>query len=321
MNRIAYFIIIFYGSLILGYTLKKAGILKETLAPKITRVIIRIVSPAILVLSFWSIKLSGLKILTLPFVGLGVSVMCILPAFVYTQRLKFDRPKAGAFIISSLFSNVGYPLGAFLCFILFGERGFGLALIYCLYWSALFYSAGFYIASKYGAKVAEKCRTSDVGHQPKEAGEEIKAFPVAGMVIGLLLNLTGISRPVIFSNLNSALIPISTAGFLFSSGLTLRFSRLKQHIRPALFISFIKFLYAPLIGFTLASLLGYGDIMDGVALKVVLIESCMPVAISCMIIPQLFGLDQDLANSLWLWTTFLLIPILPVLIAVVRFIG
>lgn len=309
MNYIVYFIVIFYGSLTLGYTLKKAGVLEEALAQRITKVIIRFISPTILALSFWNIKFSELRILTLPFVGLLIAAMCILPAFIFTQRLRFDPPKTGTFIIASLFSNVGYPLGAFLCFILFGEEGFGLAMIYCLYWSALFYTAGFYIASRYGRR---HLITS------KELGDELKTFPVVGIIIGIMLNLFGILRPAIFSNINSVLIPVSTSGFLFSAGLTLRFSKVQQYLKPCLAISSIKFLYAPMVGFLLASLLGYRGVMDSLIFKVVLIESFMPVAISCMVLPQVFGLDQDLANSLWLWTTFLLIFLLPVILAIIQ---
>lgn len=308
MNNIFYAVLIFYGSLLLGYGLKKAYILKEPFAKRLTKFIITFISPAILAISFWGIDFSELKILTLPLIGLAVSLMCALPAYIFALRLRFDPQKTGVFIVASMFSNVGYPLGAFLCFVLFGEAGFGLAIMYCLYWSGLFYTLGFYFASRYGR----------VGNGAFQPAEDLKLFPILGIVIGVLLNILNITRHPMMSNINSILIPISTAGFLFSAGLTLRFSKVRSFFRPCLAMSAIKFLYAPLVGFMLSMLLGYNDFMQGLPLKVVLIESSMPVALSIMVLPQIFKLDQDLANSLWLFTTFLLIAVIPALFSIIK---
>ena len=68
----------------------------------------------------------------------------------------------------------------------------------------------------------------------------------------------------------------------------------------------------------LAYLLGFGNIENGLPLKVVIILSSMPVAFSALIPPSIYDLDLDLANSCWFFTTALLIIILPLLLIILN---
>jgi predicted permease len=63
---------------------------------------------------------------------------------------------------------------------------------------------------------------------------------------------------------------------------------------------------------------GYGNIQNGLPLKVVLILSCMPVAFNALIPPSIYNLDLDLANSCWFSTTALLVVVLPVLMVLIN---
>jgi hypothetical protein len=62
---------------------------------------------------------------------------------------------------------------------------------------------------------------------------------------------------------------------------------------------------------SLAYLIGFGSIDDGLPLKVVIILSSMPVAFTALIPPSIYDLDLDLANSCWFFTTALLMAVLP----------
>jgi len=80
----------------------------------------------------------------------------------------------------------------------------------------------------------------------------------------------------------------------------------------------IKFAIVPGVVTFLALLLGYRNIGDGLLLKVVIILSSMPVAFMALIPPSLYDLEIDLANSCWLFTTTLLVIVLPVLYFVIH---
>ena len=67
----------------------------------------------------------------------------------------------------------------------------------------------------------------------------------------------------------------------------------------------------PLIISATAFLFGFGEIEEGLPLKIVIILSSMPVAFTAIIPPSIYDLDLDLANSCWLVTTLSLALILP----------
>jgi len=78
-----------------------------------------------------------------------------------------------------------------------------------------------------------------------------------------------------------------------------------------LMISLVKFVAIPLIAVSTAFALGFGNINEGLPLKVVLIASSMPVAFTALVAASIYDLDLDLANSCWLITTGSLVVVLP----------
>jgi predicted permease len=128
-----------------------------------------------------------------------------------------------------------------------------------------------------------------------------------------LLNLSGLKRPEVYQMINSVLIPLGTLALLISIGLAMRIKTIQDYLKECVVISGIKFLIVPIILTLTAFLLGYGKIEAGLPLKVVMILSSMPVAFTALVPPSLYDLDIDLANSCWLFSTSLLVVILPVL--------
>jgi len=83
--------------------------------------------------------------------------------------------------------------------------------------------------------------------------------------------------------------------------------------QEGLLIALIKFIIVPVVATTLAYLVGFGRIDQGLPLKVVMILSSMPVGFNAMVPPTIYDLDVDLANANWLVTTLSLIIVIPVL--------
>lgn len=143
---------------------------------------------------------------------------------------------------------------------------------------------------------------------------------VSSLVLGGVLNFSGLERPGIYKTVNAVLIPLATIMLLASIGLALKFRKVKDYAKECVSVSVIKFVFVPLIVTTAAFLLGYRDISGGLPLKVVLILSSMPVAFSALIPPSIYDLDLDLANSCWFVTTSLLVLVLPALLFAIQFI-
>ena len=287
---------LFLGSLSLGWWLHRRSVLTEDRASRLVRWIVMGPSPVVLCLSFWQMHLRNLEPWLLPLLGACISTSTLAPAYLYARRAGFARPQTGTLLTCAFFSNLGY-LGAFTAFALFGEAAYGLCMLYVVYFTPCFYTLGFGIASHYGQRGASSEFSAAFN-------SELRLYPFLGMVVGAVLSLGGVARPVPLEWLNHVLIPIDTAAYLIAIGSQLRLESPRAWIKPCLVMSGIKFLYSPLIAWVLLSVLQ----IRGLSRVVVLLEASTPVGVSSLVLPLLFGLDRKLANALWLVTTALAIP-------------
>ena len=130
------------------------------------------------------------------------------------------------------------------------------------------------------------------------------------------LNRLGVPRPAVCGIIASASMVLGTALLLAAIGMGLRLSSLGAYRREALGVAAIKFVGVPLVVAGLAWTIGYGAIDGGLPLKTVLIVSAMPVAMNALMPPSLYGLDLDLANACWIFSTAALVVVLPALLAI-----
>ena len=147
--------------------------------------------------------------------------------------------------------------------------------------------------------------------------EDIRLFPTLGFLCGIFLNLAKISRPEFFGYALKILVPVATFGYYSSIGLTFSFSTVKRFKSACLSMSVIKFIISPAIGLGMAYLMGYHKILDALPMKIVLIESCMSVALSALLLTVFFDIDRDLSNACWLVTTFMMLLIIPLLVVII----
>ncbi|MCF2142069.1 MAG: AEC family transporter [Candidatus Heimdallarchaeota archaeon] len=141
---------------------------------------------------------------------------------------------------------------------------------------------------------------------------------MAALFLGLLLDFSGVKRPQIVGTVSRNLIYLDVALYTFAIGLTVRVRKIVKYLREDLSLSVLKFVLSPLIAVGIAYLLGCHRILGGLPLKVVFIESCMPVAIFSLVLSRLLDLNQDLANSAWIFTTFAVLPLIPLIYFVMR---
>ena len=314
--KVIYTYSIIFGGLFLGYIFQRRGIFSDPIASsdRLMKSLIKYVTPAIICIAFWNADFENINILTLPILGATLSTILLVVSAPIAALLKLPSGQKGSFITSSMFSNIGYTLGGFLCFALLGEAGFTLSVIYCLYFGLYFYTIGFYVAEYYSS---EKRKSIKEIFKSTFTGS-MRLFPLVGIASGLLLNRFGPARPYALGLLNGPFMAIATFLYLFGIGLTIRFSAIKEFKIPCAWMSIIKFIISPAIALTLAYIMGYKSLMGGLPFKVMVIESMMPVAILSMILPALFNLDRDLSNSCWIVTTLLMIPILPIILIILN---
>jgi len=283
----------------------------ETLRKALQKFAFLILDPIVYLGAVWIINFDELKIVALPFIGVFALLLGGILAFVFARLLKMSRKQTGAFIISGGFTNIGL-VGALLCFLFLGEAGFALASFYKMFEVFSYYVFGFPIAKSFSGGVVE----------PESFRERIKKVltdpfvlvATVSMLAGMILNVSGFERPAFFTSITAVFVPLATILLLSSIGMAMVIRRVGKYIKEGLLIALIKFAIVPLVVTMIAYFLGFGEIDQGLPLKVVLILSCMPVGFTAMVPPTIYDLDVDLANATWLVTNLLLVLVTPLLL-------
>jgi len=271
-------------------------------------------NPVAIVGALWVVNIESIRLAALPFTGLFAILVGGALALAAAKLLQLEPRKTGAMYGCGSFTNIG-SIGALICFIFLGEQGFALVPIYKIFEELSYYSVGFPIAKYYSS--------SKKTERPMERIKSLGKDPfiltaLSSILLGGLLNWAGIQRPEFLKTVVSVFVPLGTVLLLTSIGLALILRRVRDYLKECLSVSLIKFLFVPILASSLAYLLGFGDIDNGLPLKVVIILSSMPVAFNALIPPSIYDLDLDLANSCWFFTTSLLAIVLPLLFLIVN---
>jgi len=303
----------------LGYILQRLCIARilhlpisiDNLRKLLQKTALLFVLPLTVLGAVWIVDIQAAAIIALPFIGVGAITLGGILAMGAAKTLELEPRQTGALIPCGAFTNIG-SIGALICYIYLGEGGFALVPIYKLFEELTYYSLGFPIAKYYSTLDA---RQDTVGQRLKALiRDPFIIVAVSSIVLGGILNLTGLPRPGFFGTINAMFIPLGTGLLLISIGLAMQFKTLRNHLNACVLIAAIKFVAVPLGATMTAWLLGYKEIENGLPLKVVMILSAMPVAFNALIPPSIYDLDLDLANACWFFTTAALIVVLPVLL-------
>lgn len=266
-------------------------------------------------MALWVLELRDLRVATLPLIGVAAILVSGLFGLVLARIRGLSPRQTGAFFSSCLCTNMG-AIGGLTCYTFLGEAGFALVPLYRMFEDTLYFGAGFPAARFFG--------TGEGSDQPlgtrlrTVASDRFIQTALLAVASGLVLNMAAIERPGFLSRVNALLIPGGTFFLLVSIGLGMHLGRMRPYIREGMLVALVKFLVVPPLITSLAFLFGLGRIEAGLPLKVVLIQSSMPVAFSALIPASLYDLDLDLANTCWLVTTSALVLILPWLAFLLR---
>jgi malonate transporter len=297
-TKVARMLMVIVGSLTAGYLTRRSRRLPSARSTPITRSTMAYLQPIPLALMIWGLDPPGWQTSLLPFLAAALMLITWPVAWLVARLLRLDAPATGSFIVSAMFSNIGLTYGAFVCYILLGELGAALGLIYCLAFSPMLYSVGFFIGRHYGTEGGRGIGAviRDTLREPQTRN------PLLGLIVGAVLNLAHAPRPELMGTLLDLVIPGTTAVYLFAIGLSLSLTSVIRETRPCLALAVVKFAISPAIALGLAWLVGLGPGLARPVLQVFFIQSTTPVAIMALIVPQLFDLDLDLANAGWLTT-------------------
>ncbi len=226
-----------------------------------------------------------------------------LVAFLATRFVNGPGSKSAVHACGT-FSNYGW-IGFGVCQVLLGDAGLRRAVFFLLLWWPVFYGFGLLIGLIH--------TRGQKGGVP--VGKAVKlTAPIVGMtLLGLSFSLTHWGLPRL---LETALRPfgqMTVPLILFGIGAMLDFSGIHKALRPALLVSGVTLVLAPVVGWGIAALLP----LDEVSYAVVILQAAMPVATSTPLLRENFELDMDLTNTSIILSTVLSMVTLPVVAALV----
>lgn len=313
LQRLVFTLILIFVSLALGYISRhlaaKYNINENRqlqIRKKLQTCAIFVLIPLSAMLSLWGLPLPDAELFGLPFLGLIAYIWGGFLAIALGKTLGLSRRQIGSYYCCGTFTNLG-AVGGLVCLLFLGEASIALVALYRLLEEIYYFSVSFPIARKYSQNL-----NSDKQKTP--VFNPVLYAVLLALGTGGLLNWLDIPRPPIFGYIASASMFLATVLFLYAIGLSLKLGSIAGYILPGLGMCFIKFAAVPVLLIFLAIICDYANFENGLALKVVAILSCMPVAMTALVPPTLFDLDVDLANACWIITTAGLVIVLPALI-------
>lgn len=277
---------------------------------RLQRLAVFVLIPFSGMLSLWGLPSLDTRLLALPLLGICAWTWGGALAIFFARRLGLDRAQTGSLYCCGTFTNIG-AVGSLVCVLFLGENAIALVALYRLCEELFYFSVSFPIARRYSrAKACGRLSLRNLRFDP------ILGVALGALLLGVVLNVCDLPRPRWCGLLASGMMILATVLFLFAIGMSLRLSSLGRYTRQWLCVAAIKFAFVPVPITGLAWLLGLGQIDDGLPLKVALILSSMPVAMTALVPPSLFNLDLDLANACWIFTTAALIVVLPALLII-----
>ncbi len=315
--RVAYILVVSFGSVLAGYAVRRMlesrgrGGAAGRASSRLIVFAMVFLLPLATINSLWGISLGEGRLALLPLFGILALSLGGAAALALVSALGMNPHRGGAFFAVGMFSNLS-ALASFVAFMMFGDLGFVSIQLYVLLEQSFYYIVGFPLSQWVGTRGTGSFRFGfrNLGEKP------VVLFPLGAVAAGFLLRLSPLAKPGFMAGLSSVLVPVITAFFGLSIGLTLKVSRMKNYKREIALAHGIKFLFIPAVLSLLGFLAGLPRVMGGVPFKSLVAASFSPVGFLAVVPPTIYGLDVDLANSAWLATTLTYAAILPLLFLV-----
>jgi predicted permease len=312
--RFGFPLMVMASALTIGYLMRirTGGCLP--LSKRLTRLGLIWLDPVNIVLALWGQSFADRRVLLLPAIGMVLTCLPAVLMAAVARRRRMEPARAGALVATSMFSNQGPTFGTFLAFVLAGEAGFALASMYTLFFYPLFFTVGLLVGRSYAAGKQVSTWRVLVDNLRDPAGRNcLLAVPV-----GILLSVLGTARPAGSAALLDFLVPVTTLVYLAGIGMTLDFSQVRGGLRGSYAIGALKFALGPALALLAIALLRGLGLTEPLWDRVILIQNCMPAAIFALVLVNLFDLDRDLANTIWLATNGAGIILSPLILIAAR---
>lgn len=309
----------------IGYISGKTGYLPDKSGMFISRVVIKITAPALIITTMASYDFTPKTVTD----GLWISLYAlifILFSFVVgstvCKLLKLKGSAADIYRTHSMSGNVGY-LALPLFKSIFGEKGLVYAVFFVIVHDTLIWTLGVYMMNKHN------------GREWKKNLKHLFNANTISFAFGLIFAFINLQHfvksnavvKIAYSVLYNTLNPLGNTTLyliMLFIGLTLAESRigsLKDVLKkyPVFVLAFFKLLVIPAVAFTVLSLLG--GLVDPFVRTILILELAMPCATIIPALAAQYGSDYMLATDNVVITTLFAMVTLPLILFLLNLTG
>lgn len=300
-----------------GYLSRRRGWLPETAADRMMTAVAVAGYPSIGFLAIWQTTLT-LSALWLPTLAAVQTTLMALTALALGRRLFPDRAERGLVGLSCGMGNHGVTMAGFVIYLLFGETGLGLSMVYGLYTFFSLVLLSYTVAQAHSA--ASPRRT--IGRLMLD---NLLHWRSAGLYACLAaIVLTAGDVPVPDSIARWHIMDILIFGVIgtayFAIGFRLHFSKLRGMGRAIIVTLAVRHIIGPLIGVALVAitLLTPWPLTD-LALKIFLIQSSVSMAVTAVAVSAMFRIRAKEASALFIVSSaFYIVVGVPLVLLIFR---
>lgn len=306
--KAAYFVFDLIMPLVAGYLCQRQTRFGEADFDRMMTMNIMVLYPLLSLLSLWEMHPNA-ELVWLPVLGVAMSLLAGLAAYPLARAKYKSELDQGSFIISAMLSNT-VTLGTLPVFILYGETGYAYVQLIIMFNSVVvfmlcyplaryFYQLGF-------GRESEKLSVAALFFSRSQ-------LPLLGVVLGIALYYSGLSRPAWVGTAFGPLVHIAAWTALIPVGYSIDAGELRRYWRDALDLSVIKFVVTPLAVYFVARAL----VSDPIALNTLVLSASTPTAINAVIAVKLHELNLHITMAAFILTTVVyLFVALPLLILI-----
>ena len=276
--------------------------------------------PPVAVTAMLKRPLAGTNVLAMAALGVTCVMAGALLGRLYVAIRKMPPKQGGALLGCAAMTNI-LSFGGLIVFTFWDNDGLQQVYLFKLLEHVVYYGVFYPWCSTFSPDL----RAAKAGLLASFRNNPVTLVPIAAVVVGLAWNFTlyagatpAEGPPPWTQALNRFLVPFHVAMLTFAVGLTLSPSRIGRYKSACAAVAGIKFIAMPLVTAAAAALCLQLGWIDGLAFRVAVALSAMPVAFNALIPPALYHLDEDLANSCWLVTTAMLAVVVPALYLVLH---
>jgi predicted permease len=274
-----------------------------------------VLTPPIAAAAMIKRPLAGANVWAMAMLGVGFLSLGAGLGRGYVAARRLPGRQGGAFLGCAAMSNM-LSFGGLICFAAWDNDGLQQVYLLKLLEHVLYFGVFYPWCSTFSPSL----RAGQTGLIASFRRHPITLVPIAAVVVGVAWNFVryggpnaAVGPPVWTLSVNRYLVPFQVGLLTFAVGLTLAPSRIGRYWAECVAAAVIKFAILPTITGVAAYLCLQAGWISPLGLRVAIVVSSMPVAFNSLIPPSLYDLDEDLANSCWLFTSAMLVVTVPVL--------